>query len=127
MKGSGFTLKLAAVLSVASVIAALYLGSLNRRLERHQHDLTRASRDICARKAGCEAALKDIAKFEKHLNAFLTDKESEIDSLKEKIDSTRRRLGNVVRIREEYEKLEKELAQVKKVLSIIAGQAEGER
>lgn len=125
MKVSGLTLKIAAVLSAAAVIGALHLGSLNRRLMRHQHDLARANQDLTARKTGCEAALADIAKFENHLRTFLGDKEKEMASLEHDILVTRKRIGNVQKIREEYEKLEKELAEVKRVLSLVTGQQGG--
>jgi predicted nucleic acid-binding Zn-ribbon protein len=127
MKGNGLTLKVAGILAVAAIIATFYLDSLNRRLERHQHDLTRTCRDLTARRTGCEAALEDMDKFKKHLDTFLSDKEREIESLKEQITETRRRIGNVEKIRVEFEKLEKELAEVKKVLSLIAGQSEDGR
>ena len=127
MKHSGLTLKLLALLAVAALVGALHLRVLNRQLERHQADLAVANRDLSSRKAGCEAALEDMAKFEKHLGIFMTDKEKEIARLEQQMEKTRRRIGDVQKIMEECEKLESELEEVKRVLSLVTGEAGGRR
>jgi uncharacterized protein HemX len=127
MQHSGLTLKLLALLAVAVLAVVLHLRVLSRQLERHQADVAVANRDLSSRKAGCEAALEDMAKFEKHLGAFMTDKEKEIARLKQQMEKTRRRIGNVQKIMQECEKLERELEEVQRVLSLVTGEAEGKR
>ncbi len=127
MKGNTLVTTLCGCLAVAALGATLYMGSLNRFLQRHHDDMAGTIKDLSLRRAGCEAALADMAKFEKHLDTFLADKDREIKHLGAQIAATRRRIGKVNEIKEEYEKFEQELEAIKKILSLIAGQSEGGR
>jgi len=121
MKGRVVTLYIAVVLTAGSVGISLYYSSLNRALEKHCNDLAISQKDIFARREGCRLALEDMDKFKNHVGGYLLEKEEEIGQLKEEITGIRRRMGNVEKIREEYEKLEHELDEVNKILETISG------
>ena len=127
MKGSTLLLVLGACIAAVALGVTLYLDSLNRFLQRHHHDMARATRDLSSRRMGCEAALADMEKFQKHIDTYVADREKEISQLEAGIAETRRRIGNVQEIREEYLRFEKELESVKKLLSVMAGEGEGGR
>jgi len=118
---SSVTSIIAAGISAAGVLGALYFGSTAHVMERHQRDLQRTRTDLRARAAGCEAGMRDLEKFGNHLGSFLSDKENEVLRLKEQIASIRTRIGNVEKIKSEYESLEKELVELKEMLPVKGG------
>ena len=127
MKGSTLLLILGTCIAAVAFGVILYLDTLNRFLQRHHDDMAATVQDLSSRRAGCEAALADMDKFQKHLDTFLSDREKEISQLEVRIAGTRKRIGNVEEIREEYLKFEKELESVKKLLSVMAGEGKGGR
>lgn len=116
MKGNKISLITAAVLLLFGLGVVMYLGSVNRFLERHHGDLTLTSRDLTQRSAGCAAALADMDKFENHLDSYLKDREEEIARLKEQMAATCRRIGDVAEIREEFKQFETEMNTLKRIL-----------
>jgi len=126
-QGSGFTVKLFALLVAVALVGVLHLRAMNRQLECNQRDQAVTSQDLSSRRAGCEHALEDMSKFEEHITKYIKEKEEDITSLTEKIEETRRRIGSVERIKEEYEKLENELEEVRKILSLVERTAGGRR
>jgi flagellar motility protein MotE (MotC chaperone) len=114
-------LRAAAYFFAVTVAAVLHLGAMNRCLEQHQDSLASMNQDFKARRAGCEAAIADMVKFEEHVGAFLSERQREVDGLKVQMEATRKRLGNVEKIKDEYEKLEKELQEIKRLLSQAPG------
>lgn len=110
-------LKLAAALAVCGLAGAWYLGSLNRVLERNQDDLAKASADLAGRRAGCAAALSEISRFRGHLGAFIEDKEKEMAEIEAQVKATRERIGDVEKIKRECGELERELDEVRRLLT----------
>jgi predicted nucleic acid-binding Zn-ribbon protein len=119
-------LKTAGFLVAICLLAWFHFSTLSHHLERYERDLTTTNQDLKARRAGCSAALASAREFEKHVAGFLAERESRVSELETQIEQTRERIGNVTKIREECEKLESELAEVRKLLWLLPGQ-EGPR
>ena len=119
-------LKIAAFLVVICLLSWFHFSSLTHHLERYEHDLMTTSQDLKARRAGCAGALASAREFEEHAGEFLSERELQITGLKDQIEATRKRIGDVDRIKEECGKLEHELAEVRRLLWLLPGQ-EGSR